>query len=156
MHANTHGAVGIAIITATYLLTKSDKKTFLIGGSLAFTSHYVLDFIGEAGYKSVQEMLLIEFSVYIWALLIMSFLGKKFFVFTVFAHFAANLMDYIDKKMYLALFLPKDFQITYYLHSKNQVLLPISYEMTIIAAIVSALSIGVCFLLLKSKRKSLN
>lgn len=153
MHANTHGAIGIAIITATYVFTKSEKKTFLIGGVLAFASHYILDFIGEAGYKSVQEMLIIEFAVYFWALVLMRFLGKKVFFFTVFAHFMANLMDYIDKKMYLALFFPKEYEITYIFHSKNQVLLPINYEATLTAAFISALIIGVCFLLLKSEIK---
>lgn len=155
MHANTHGAIGVAIITATYLITKSKKKTFIIGGILAFASHYFLDFIGESGYKSVQEMLLIEFGVYLWALVLMSFLGKKFLIFTFFAHFAANLMDYIDKKMYLALFLPKEYEITYFFHSKNQVLLPLSYANTIAAAFISTAIIGICFLLLKSKKKSL-
>jgi hypothetical protein len=156
MHANTHGAIGIAIITATYVLTKSEKKTFLIGGLLAFASHYVLDFIGEAGYKSVQEMLLIEFGVYVFALVLMGFLGRKFFVFAVFAHILANLMDYIDKKMYLALFLPKEYEITYFFHSRNQVLLPISYNETIAAAFISIAIIVFCFVLLKSKEKILN
>ena len=149
MHANTHGAIGIAIVTATYLGTKSEKKTFIVGGILAFASHYVLDFIGEAGYKSVQQMLLIEFGIYLFAIIIMSFLGKKYLFFTIFGHFMANLMDYIDKKMYLALFLPEEYKITYYLHSKNQVLYPINYNVTILAAIFSVILIGVCYFTLK-------
>ncbi len=152
MHANTHGAIGIAIITATYLITKSEKKTYIIGGILAFASHYILDFIGESSYKTTKEMLLIEVAVYLWSLVLMFFLGIKYLKFAVFAHFMANLMDYIDKKMYLSIFLPKEYPYTYYLHSKNQVLIPISYQETIMAAIVSAVLIGICFLLLKHRK----
>jgi hypothetical protein len=152
MHANTHGAIGIALVTATYLVTKSEKKTFIVGGVLAFASHYVLDFIGEAGYKSVQQMLFIEFAVYLWGIVLMSLLGRKILILTVFAHFMANLMDYIDKKMYLALFLPKDYEITYYFHTRDQVLLPLSYNATLIAAVVSTLLITMCFLILKFKK----
>jgi len=69
MHASTHGAVGIAIITTIYIITKSERKTFIIGGTLAFISHYLLDFIGESPYKSMQEMLLIEVALYLWSLI---------------------------------------------------------------------------------------
>lgn len=156
MHANTHGVIGIAIVTATYLITKNDKKTFLIGGILAFASHYVLDFIGEAGYKSVQQMLFIEFAVYLWGIVLMSFLGRKILLLTIFAHFMANLMDYIDKKMYLALFLPKEYSITYYFHSKEQVLLPISYNATLMAAFLSAIIIGICFFVLRLNKSAVS
>ncbi|APZ46751.1 hypothetical protein BW723_10855 [Polaribacter reichenbachii] len=155
MHASTHGAIGIAIITATYVITKSEKKTFIIGGILAFASHYVLDFIGESPYKTIQEMLFIEVAVYLWSLILMFFLGKKYLKFSVFAFFMANLMDYIDKKMYLSIFLPKEYPFTYYFHSKNQVIFPISYQNTIIAAIVSVILIGVCFLWLKNSKRRL-
>ena len=154
MHANTHGAVGVTILTVTYLIVKNDKKAILIGGLLAFSSHYILDFIGESGYKSIKEMVLIEFGIYLYGIILMSSLGKKYLLFTIFGHFMANLMDYIDKKMYLALFLPKEFEITYYFHNKNQVLYPINYKATILAAIFSAILIGICFLILKLyKRK---
>lgn len=154
MHASTHRAIGIAIITATYVITKSEKKTYIIGGILAFASHYILDFIGEAPYRSMQEMLLVEFAVYLWSLILMFFLGIKYLKFAVFSHFMANLMDYIDKKMYLSIFLPKEYPLTYYFHSKNQVLIPINYQETMIAAIVSATLIGACFLLLKIRKIS--
>ncbi|WP_405565896.1 hypothetical protein [Polaribacter sp. Asnod6-C07] len=155
MHASTHGAIGIAIITATYIITKSEKKTFIIGGILAFASHYVLDFIGEFPYRTIQEMLFIEFAVYLWSLVLMYFLGIKYLKFSVFGFFMANLMDYIDKKMYLSIFLPKEYPFTYYFHSKNQVLIPISYQKTIIAAIVSVILIGICFLILRNNKMRL-
>lgn len=154
MHASTHGAIGIAIITATYAITKSENKTYIIGGILAFTSHYILDFIGEAPYKSMQEMLLIEVAVYVWSIALMFLLGIKYLKFAVFGFFMANLMDYIDKKMYLSIFLPKEYPLTYYFHSKNQVLIPLSYQETIIAAIVSVMLSGFCFLFLKYRKKS--
>jgi len=155
MHASTHGAIGIAIITATYLITKSEKKTYIIGGILAFSSHYILDFIGESPYNNMQEMLLIEFAVYLWSLVLMFFLGLKYLKFAIFGHFMANLMDYIDKKMYLSIFLPKEYPFTYYFHSKNQVLIPISYQATITAAIVSAILISSCFLMLRHRKRRL-
>ena len=155
MHASTHGAVGIAIITTIYIITKSERKTFIIGGTLAFISHYLLDFIGESPYKSMQEMLLIEVALYLWSLILMFFLGIKYLKFAVFGHFMANLMDYVDKKMYLSIFLPKEYPFTYYFHSKNQVLIPISYQVTIIAAIFSGLLISLCFLLLKFRKRAL-
>lgn len=155
MHASTHGAIGIAIITATYIITKSEKKTFIIGGILAFASHYILDFIGESPYKTMQEMLFIEVAVYLWSLVLMFFLGIKYLKFSVFGFFMANLMDYIDKKMYLSIFLPKEYPFTYYFHSKNQVLFPLSYQKTIIAAIVSVILIGACFLILKNSKMRL-
>lgn len=152
MHAGTHGAVGIAIITATYIFTKSEKKTYIIGGVFAFVSHYILDFIGEAPYKSIQEMLLIELAVYAWSTVLMYLLDIKYFKFAVFAHFMANLMDYIDKKMYLSIFMPKEYPYTYYFHSKTQVLLPLNYRETIAAALLSVLLTGFCYLLLRFQK----
>ncbi len=153
MHCNTHGTAGIAILTTTYLLTKNVKKTYIIGGLIAFGSHYVLDFIGEAGYQSMFQMLSIETSIFLFSMLLMYKAGMKAFQLGFFGFFIANLMDVIDKKAYLAILFPKHYDFTYYFHSKDQVLFPISYEATLGAALFSLVLVTFCYFGLKSKNK---
>ncbi|MGY6647657.1 hypothetical protein [Wenyingzhuangia sp. IMCC45574] len=149
MHCNTHGTIGIAILTTTYLITKNEKRTYWIGGILAFGSHYLLDYIGEASYKSMLEMLSIETSIFIVAMLLMCFNGFKALKLAFFGFFMANLMDVIDKKLYLAILFPKQFDFTYYFHTRNPPLVNISYETTIGAAICSVILVISCWFLLR-------
>lgn len=153
MHCNTHGTAGIAILITTYLLTKNVKKTYIIGGIIAFASHYILDFIGESGYRSMQELLSIETFVFMVPMVIMYFAGIKFLKISFFGFFMANLMDVIDKKMYLAILFPKRYSFTYYFHSKKQVLFNISYQATIGAAVFSMILVITCLLYLKYRKQ---
>lgn len=154
MHSNTHGTAGIAILTTCYLITKSKKKTYVLGGLIAFGSHYVLDCIGESGYKSMLQMNTIEVSIFLFSMLVMYRAGIEYFKLAFFGYFMANLMDVIDKKAYLAILLPKQYDFTYYFHSKNPPLIPISYEATLGAALFSLLLVLACFFVLKFKMKS--
>jgi len=145
MHCNTHGTAGIAIVMATYFITKNVRKTYLIGGIVAFASHYALDYIGEFSYRSMQEMLTIETSIFVLSMLMMSFAGIKFLKLSFFGFFMANLMDVIDKKMYLAILFPKHYKFTYYFHSQNMVLFKLSYQETIGATIFSVFLLSITF-----------
>lgn len=153
MHCNTHGTAGIAIITTCYLLTKSTKKACALGGTIAFLSHYILDFIGESGYKTMQELLLVECIILLYSMVVMYKSGFKFLLLAIYGYITANLMDLVDKKMYLAILFPKNYSLTYYFHSKNQVLFPISYEATMAAALFSLVLVLICYLSIKYSQK---
>lgn len=156
MHCNTHGTVGIAIVATCYLITKSKKKTYILGGLIAFGSHYLLDYIGEAGYKSMLQMNTIEISIFLVAMLLMYKAGMEYFKLAFFGFFMGNLMDVIDKKAYLAILLPNQYDFTYYFHSKKPPLFSISYEATLGAALFSLILVLVCFFCLKYKKHQWN
>lgn len=156
MHCNTHGTAGIAILTTCYLITKSKKKTYILGGLIAFGSHYVLDLVGESGYKSMLQMNSIEVSIFLFSMILMYRAGIESLKLAFFGFFMANLMDVIDKKAYLAILLPKEYKFTYYFHSKDQVLYPISYEATLGAALFSLILVLICFFCLNSKEHEWN
>lgn len=88
MYSSFHGAVGAAIVLAT--------PDPVVGLGLAFVSHFVMDYLGEKGYKTLTESIVMEsclLAIYASA----ASLGN--FWLLMGAWVMANLPDLIDKPL---------------------------------------------------------
>ena len=118
MNATPHTVIGYSIIK-------------LIGGNplgclLAFGSHLLADYIGEAkGIRTTRQMfiydvvpsLILFVSAYLYG-------GTDELTLVLLGSFFGNLPDLIDKKMYLTIVFPDKFKNTNYLHWQKIVFTP--------------------------------
>ena len=102
MYTHVHSVVGTAIVGATYLVTKDVWLTSIIGGTLSFVSHHYVDKLGEASLTDSDKYGM-EISVMINLLGASYALGDLFWI-PILGIIAGNLMDLIDKKLYLVFF----------------------------------------------------
>ena len=89
MWSSAHAAVGGALMIAI--------PDPVVGGLLAFGSHFVLDYIGETGYNSDKEALAIETSMIV--VYAMAAMTTDIPWLLAWAWIASNLPDLIDKPM---------------------------------------------------------
>ena len=109
MYSNFHGSIGVAIVTTTYLITKDEVMAMAIGGFLSFLAHDPTDRLGE--HNLGKYFLLYEIFPFIIAMAIGWYSGF-FWMFFV-GYFTGNIMDVWDKKLYLAILMPKKFKMLY-------------------------------------------
>lgn len=135
MYSNPHAAVGV-ICTATVLaITKDVNTAYFVGLPLAIISHWFLDFVKEAGF-SKNEVFLFDVLPSV-LFIVVAFFSGYFWLF-MFSWWAGNLLDLIDKKLYLTVFYPKKFKPTFYFH-KHQTGYQITKTQTIVASYIATL-----------------
>ena len=131
MNATPHTLAGFTIVTAF-------KDNLLLGVPLAISSHFVLDFINESGLSKKERFkfdILPSFLCYLFAIF-----SSQFWLFLL-GSVCGNLFDLIDKKLYLATFLPKKYKYTYYFHLKRKPLINPKPEITMSIGFISAVII---------------
>lgn len=102
MYSAVHGTVGVACTLGVYAITKDEVLSGIIGGMLAFTSHDLLDRLGEFHYPNTKFFVLFEGSLFTIFCMIAWF--SSLTVLYAIGWFSANLMDFIDKKMGLSVY----------------------------------------------------
>jgi len=118
MNATPHTVIGYSVIK-------------LIGGNplgclLAFGSHLLADYIGEAkGIVTTKQRIVFDVIPTIILFLSAYLFGGASEVWLVFlGSIFGNLPDLIDKKMYLTILFPTKFKVTNYLHWQKVVFTP--------------------------------
>lgn len=145
MYSNPHAATGLVITTTVYALTNSEELAFAIGLPLAIASHYFLDFLFEK-HLSKEEVLIYDVVpsfIYIG----LSIISGHFWLM-MFSWWSGNLLDLIDKKLYLTVFFPDRFKPTHYFHNHTNGI-KFNLNQTKVASIISTLVAIVIALLLK-------
>jgi hypothetical protein len=145
MYSNPHAAAGLMITAATLAITKDENLALLIGLPLAVFSHWLLDFLKEKG-MSKKEVLIYDV-IPSFFYVILAFLSGYFWLFML-SWWAGNLLDLIDKKLYLTIFFPKKYKSTTYFH-KHKTGIYFSLTETKKASIISSLIIFIIFTLIK-------
>lgn len=136
MYSSVHATAGTLIVLATYAVTNSTSSAMIIGGSVAFLAHDVLDRFGEKSYGDLQTSLIWEV-VPLLLFAVMAYLSGLWQLYFV-GWIAGNLMDIIDKKLYLAILFPKRVSFMYlfpcHRRTPNVQLTQRSTQLTAIAA----------------------
>lgn len=108
MYGNVHGTIGAAIVVSTAIITKDVTITYLVGGMVAFLLHDTIDLLGEKSYGNTKTTIVYEavpFSIFS----IMAFLSGVWEMY-FYGWFMGNLMDIIDKKLYLSIIFPSKYK----------------------------------------------
>ena len=132
MYATPHTAVGFSIIVMF-------KDRLEIGIPLAIFSHFILDFIDEKGLTS-KDRLYFDLTPGLICFVLAIITGN--FWLLLLGSICGNLFDLIDKKLYLAIFIPSKFKPTYYFHKHKQIIFP-SAKMTKVIGWISTIIIGI-------------
>jgi len=130
MFATPHTLAGFAIVTAF-------QDNLAIGIPLAIASHFALDYINESGLSQKERF---QFDI-IPSLVcyIVAIFSGQFWLFLL-GSICGNLPDLIDKKLYLAMFFPKKYKATEWLHWQKILINPTPIQ-TKALGIISALII---------------
>lgn len=112
MYSAVHGAIGVAVVGVTYLFTQNEVIAMTVGSILAFLAHDPTDRLGEKGYGNIKSTLFYEIPPYL-IMLLGGWLSGFFWLFLI-GYIAGNGIDLIDKKMYLSVFNPKKYPVTYH------------------------------------------
>ena len=115
MYSNPHAAVGLACTATTFFITKDLNQALWIGLPIAVISHWLMDFLREKGMSKTQ---VIKYDVIpsLVFYLPLFFIGFEYFWLFFLSWIAGNLLDLIDKKLYLTIFFPNKFKSTRYFH----------------------------------------
>jgi hypothetical protein len=138
MYATPHMAAGFSIILAF-------KDNLAIGIPLAIASHFILDFVDERGVPRKQAVYT-DLLPALLCFIVSLFTGHFWLLFL--GNICGNLFDLIDKKLYLAMFIPSKFKATKYFHFQKQIIFP-SAKFTKAIGWISALAICSLLLFLK-------
>ena len=118
MNATPHTVIGYSVIK-------------LVGGNplgclLAFVSHLLVDYIGEAkGIVTTKQRIVFDVIPTIILFISAYLFGGTNEVWLVFlGSLFGNMPDLIDKKMYLTILFPTKFKVTNYLHKQKLVFTP--------------------------------
>lgn len=107
MYATPHAAVSLAIQTTSLLIVKDPLLAMIISTPFEIFSHWCVDFLFEANLTK-KENNLFEGIGGLLALLPFFFIGGYSILFWVVFYLKAwvtgNLLDIIDKKLYIAIF----------------------------------------------------
>lgn len=144
MYSNAHATTALVCTTSVLLITKDIKKAYWIGITLAIVSHWFLDFLKEKGMTK-KEAIIYDVVPGIPYFLMALFSG--YFWLFMFSWLAGNLLDLIDKKMYLVIFFPKKYKPTYYFH-KHKTGIQLSKKQTIASSFISTIVTVIIFLIL--------
>lgn len=129
MNATPHTLAGFTIVTAF-------QDNLLLGIPLAIGSHFALDFINESGLSKKERF---QFDVLPSLLVyLVATLSGQFWLFLL-GSICGNLLDIIDKKLYLATFFPSKYKSTHYFHLKSKPLINPKPEITMAIGFVSAI-----------------
>ena len=90
MYTNVHGSVGAIIYSAC--------PNKIVGGFLAFVSHFILDYLGEKRYRNQKLGMAIE-GILLAVFLVVAYLSTDFSGFAIGWMFG-NLPDIIDKRFF--------------------------------------------------------
>ena len=146
MHSNVHATAGTAVVLTTYAITKSELVAMTLGGFLAFLSHDILDYLGEASYGGVKPLVKIEIPLLILFMLT-GILSGVWYLFAI-GWVGGNLMDLVDKKCGLSLIDKKRFPFTKFFPCHNRKpKIQFTREVTVLAAYVCG-ALNVIFALL--------
>lgn len=140
MYSSVHGSVGVVIVGVTYLITKDNTTSILVGGSLSFLAHDPTDRLGEEGFKSVKLMLFHELPCY-FLMILGGLITDNLFLF-LFGYISGNGIDLIDKKLYLSVLYPNKYRETkiFKCHKRNPNI-QLTLKQTKIASWISCLLI---------------
>lgn len=111
MYSSSHAAIGTTLVAGGFIA--GGTGGLIVGAAVAVVSHLFVDYLGEEPYGDLTTSA-------IWELIPMlifaasAFLSGYPMVFLV-GWLAGNLMDIIDKKLYLAMFL-KNVDPWYFFH----------------------------------------
>lgn len=148
MLSTPHTLTGIAIVATV--------ANPILGIGLAIGSHFILDFINESGLsRKDQTHYDMNFSImgYLISILLFIidsrdpgylFLESRSYYF-ILGSICGNLLDLIDKKLYLAIFFPERYKPTYYFHLRKKPLLNPPPIITKVIGVVSFLLILLFF-----------
>tara|TARA_B110000285_G_C14961178_1_gene531768 strand:- start:465 stop:914 length:450 start_codon:yes stop_codon:yes gene_type:complete len=139
MYSAVHGAIGVAIVTATFAITGNEVLSMAVGGFLAFLSHDPTDLLGEKGLGN--GVFKYEIPAFI-IMLLGGWLTGHLLLFYI-GYTAANLMDLWDKKVYLSVFFPKKFPVRHdFPCHRRSPLINFSLKQTQIAGVISTIAIA--------------
>lgn len=117
MNASPHTALGYTAL--------STLGVNPLGCLVAIGTHFLADYIGERGLYTQKQRIIYDVLPTIIAFIVVYFVGGTYEVLTLLlGSVLGNLPDLIDKKLYLALFFPKKFKITRYLHWQKLIINP--------------------------------
>jgi len=116
-----HASIGLAIHTTIYAVSKDEFTTFVVGVPLSIFSHWVADFLFEAKLSS-EDMLTYEgFGLCIfYGGILFTDMSIFWLFFFLSSWCSGNLLDFIDKKMYLATIYPDKFKVTNWFHNHKK------------------------------------
>jgi len=107
MYSNVHGVAGTLLVLGAAQVSPDPVIAMAAGGIAAFYSHDVLDRLGEKSYGDLKTTALwegIPFALFACV----AFLSGQWWLYA-FGWVMGNLMDIIDKKLYLAIIWPSRF-----------------------------------------------
>jgi len=144
MYSNPHATTGLAITTATYVITQDESLAFAIGIPLAIASHYFLDYLIES-HLSKKEIILYDI-VPSLIYFVLALLSGHFWLMMA-SWVAGTLLDLIDKKLGLTVLFPKKFKTLRFLHNQKNGI-RFTLKQTKIASVVSTIiTIGMMLVL---------
>ncbi len=148
MYSAFHGSVGVVLVSATYLVTKSEVLAFTLGGFLAFLSHDLIDRLGECSLGKGKTMITHEVIPYL--IMIGSGLYINYFWLFFVGYICANGMDLIDKKMYLSVLFPKKHKASFWFKChRRKPNIDLTYNQTKNAAWISCILIILTSIVIK-------
>lgn len=140
MHSSVHGNVGVSIGKTVLAITGVSIFGVILGSFLAFLSHDPVDRLGEKGYPSMKITLLYEVIPFLITMLL-GFYDGNFWLYLLW-YTSGNVMDLIDKKLYLSVFFPKKFPATYHFKChRRRPNIQLNLKQTKIAMYISVLTI---------------
>jgi len=121
MLTSFHTAVSYAVGTCITYVTKNPY----LGTACVFALHYPIDYLGENVSKGYQKYEIIFHALY----LTLGIIYNDWIMFLIYA-LSGNLMDVIDKKLYLSILYPYKYSHWYIFHKKERNTLKLSKGLT--------------------------
>lgn len=143
MYSSSHAAVGTALVLGGYSL--GGEGGAIIGSLLAITSHLFVDKINEKPYGDLTSSVVWE-AIPMIIFAACAFISGMPWLFLV-GWVSGNLMDIIDKKLYLAMFFDKIKPWNFFHRSKPSIKLDLETTklyagMSCMAYVVMAMLVG--------------
>ena len=109
MYSHVHGVVGAVVYTSSVAVGSALGSTFLghvAGASLAYVSHFLMDYLGEHGYGDNKISAMIEVP-HLVTFGVLGFISGHFWLYFL-GWLFGNLPDLIDKPLRLSGLVPKE------------------------------------------------
>lgn len=107
MYSNVHGTAGALLVLAGCTVSDDPVIGATAGGLAAFFSHDLLDRLGEKSYGPLKVALLWE-GLPLLLFASVAYLSGSWWIYAL-GWVLGNLMDIIDKKLYLSILFPNKF-----------------------------------------------
>ena len=118
MYPNVHATAGVICTLGIYAITKDTLSAGILGGILAFYSHDLFDRLGETGYRTMKQFLLIE-SPPLILFIVLGYFSDLTWLYLI-GWVGGNCMDLIDKKLGLSIINPVKYPATFLFKAHNR------------------------------------